>query len=87
MGAKPAPASIGQQAANVTGALGRAFTAVVHGQKVLVDEKTLAARRATCQGCDHLKGPKCELCGCYYSVKITLATERCPIGKWERTES
>jgi Family of unknown function (DUF6171) len=82
MGAKPAPATISQQAANAAGALGRAFTAVVHGQKVLVDEKTLAARRATCETCDHLKGPKCELCGCFYQVKITLNTEKCPINKW-----
>jgi hypothetical protein len=87
MGAKPEPATIGQQAYNVAGAIGRVAAAALTGQQVRVDDETLAARRATCETCDHLKGPKCDLCGCYYSVKITLATERCPIGKWERTES
>jgi Family of unknown function (DUF6171) len=78
---------IGQQAYNVAGAIGRVAVAALTRHKVLVDEKTLAARRATCQGCDHLKGPKCELCGCYYQVKITLTTESCPISKWKRIES
>jgi hypothetical protein len=87
MGDRPAAAGVGQQAYNVAGAIGRVATAVANRQKVRVDDETLAARRATCQDCEHLKGSKCELCGCYYQVKITLTTESCPISKWKRIES
>jgi Family of unknown function (DUF6171) len=73
---------LGQQVYNVAGAIGRVARAALTGQQVRVDDETLAARRATCETCDHLKGSKCDLCGCYYQVKITLNTEKCPINKW-----
>jgi hypothetical protein len=83
---RKAPATVGQQAYNVAGAIGRVATAALRGQQVRVDDETLAARRATCQGCEYLKGSTCELCGCFYQAKIALATEQCPVGKWAKQE-
>jgi hypothetical protein len=76
--------SLGRQAANVAGAVGRAVVAAITGQDVFVGEDILARRRATCAACEHLVGAKCVLCGCPYERKIKLATEQCPLNppKW-----
>ena len=73
---------LAQQAYHVVGAIGRVAVAAATGQKVRVNEETLAARRATCQGCEHLVNSRCALCGCFYQAKIVLTTEKCPIGLW-----
>lgn len=48
------------------------------------DADTIAARRATCDGCDKRDGTKCGACGCPIENKTALATERCPLDppKW-----
>jgi hypothetical protein len=58
----------------------------------VVDQKTLEERAAICQGaegrpqCDFWLStraiPQCAICGCG-GVKHELASERCPMGKWE----
>lgn len=48
-------------------------------------DRDLQARRVTCAACpDHQPElpQKCRLCGCT-ALKLELATERCPVGKWE----
>jgi len=43
-----------------------------------------------CRACEHFADNQCSLCGCRVSTdgagwrnKIRMATEKCPIGKWE----
>lgn len=49
----------------------------------------LATREATCRACDQwdaaaLNGTgRCRKCGCSSWAKLRMATERCPLGKWE----
>jgi hypothetical protein len=49
----------------------------------------LAAREATCRACPEwdasaLNGTgRCRKCGCSTWAKLRMATERCPLGKWE----
>jgi len=49
----------------------------------------LAAREATCRACAEwdaasLNGTgRCRICKCSTWAKIRMATERCPIGKWD----
>jgi hypothetical protein len=49
----------------------------------------LAEREATCRTCPEWdaqalnKTGRCRKCGCSTWVKLRMATERCPIGKWE----
>ena len=51
--------------------------------------ETLAQREATCRACDQwdsaaLNGTgRCRKCGCSTWAKLRMATERCPLGKWE----
>ena len=49
----------------------------------------LATREATCRACpewdaDALNNTgRCRKCGCSTWAKLRMATERCPIGKWD----
>jgi hypothetical protein len=49
----------------------------------------LAARESTCRACPEwdataLNGTgRCRKCGCSTWAKLRMATERCPLGKWE----
>lgn len=51
--------------------------------------EALATRESTCRACPEwdaqaLKGTgRCKKCGCSTWAKLRMATERCPIGKWE----
>lgn len=36
------------------------------------------ARRATCRACEHVKGSRCGLCGCYLPLKALFPAEKCP---------
>ena len=52
------------------------------------DATTLAAREATCRGCDMWDAKavngtgRCRKCGCSTWAKLRMASERCPLGKW-----
>lgn len=40
-------------------------------------------RMKVCHMCPHLKGNKCEACGCFMNLKTELQATRCPYGYWE----
>lgn len=39
-------------------------------------------RLEQCGTCEHKKGNKCNLCGCFINYKAKLKNSECPIGKW-----
>jgi len=41
-----------------------------------------ARRLAVCETCEHKKGTRCNLCGCFIGYKAKLKNSECPIGKW-----
>jgi hypothetical protein len=49
----------------------------------------LADREATCRACPEWDAAalnntgRCRKCGCSTWAKLRMATERCPLGKWE----
>ena len=49
----------------------------------------LAEREATCRACPEWDAAalnstgRCRKCGCSTWAKLRMATERCPIGKWD----
>jgi hypothetical protein len=53
----------------------------------------LAEREATCRACEWWDAAalnatgRCRKCGCSTWAKLRMATERCPLGKWEAVES
>lgn len=49
--------------------------------------EVVAARKATCLGCEHVRIAggiidQCALCGCAIRFKILIAREKCPADKW-----
>ena len=40
------------------------------------------SRLEICSTCEHSRGPRCNLCGCFISYKAKLKNSECPIGKW-----
>lgn len=65
-------------------AVGRAARAVVKGNKILVSDDVLALRWSQCKACDRFDPDfrQCKVCSCFVGVKVQLATEQCPLGKW-----
>lgn len=52
-------------------------------QATVTAESDMSRRRLDiCRGCDKWKGGTCSICGCFTSLKVRLAAEACPIGKW-----
>ena len=64
-----------------------AVTRWVRAGLPVVRDETFRVRYDTCGGCEHwhpegnLGLGKCDRCGCA-SIKLWMATERCPLGKW-----
>ena len=73
---------ITQQIKNVGNALGRVTKAVLTNQKVKASDEEINRREVICAGCEYKNGNRCSKCGCWYEVKITLLTEKCPEKKW-----
>jgi len=54
--------------------------------------EALASREATCRACPEwdanaLNGTgRCRKCGCSTWAKLRMATEACPIGKWQAVD-
>lgn len=74
--------SVAQQAGNLAGTVGRAIVAVATGSHVMTTAEERDRRWSICVACDQLVSERCLKCGCYMRVKVGLATEKCPIGKW-----
>jgi hypothetical protein len=54
--------------------------------------EALASREATCRACPEWDAQalnatgRCRKCGCSTWAKLRMATERCPLGKWEAVD-
>lgn len=44
--------------------------------------QTINKRLSICKNCDFYQDGSCKQCGCNLNVKVTWASESCPIGKW-----
>lgn len=54
----------------------------VRGGMMLVPKNISEERLGICSQCEFYKEQRCTKCGCQMRVKTTMATSRCPIGKW-----
>ena len=83
-----------EMAANAIAAGGRALRSLVRGDKLRVSERRFAQRMERCVTCieatPHAQKPqyfRCGKCGCWLNGKVfakaRLASEKCPLGRWE----
>jgi len=86
---KAAPPTLPQQAAS----LGKSLLNWTASGFSPTPPDILAAREATCRACPEWDAAamggtgRCQICKCSTWAKIRMATERCPIGKWESVPS
>jgi len=86
---KATPPSLPQQAAS----LGKSLLNWTASGFTATPPDILAARESTCRACDEWDAAamggtgRCQICKCSTWAKIRMATERCPIGKWESVPS
>jgi hypothetical protein len=79
------PPSLPQQAAS----LGKALINWTTSGFAPTPPDILAARESTCRACDEWDAAamggtgRCAKCGCSTWAKIRMASESCPLGKWE----
>jgi hypothetical protein len=82
---KATPPSLPQQ----TASLGKSLLNWTASGFSPTPPEALATREATCRACPEwdaqaLKGTgRCKQCGCSTWAKLRMATERCPLGKWD----
>lgn len=62
--------------------LGNALVAWVGKGMPITQPEELTKRQDTCNTCEHFTGSKCKLCGCFAEIKMRMASEKCPVGKW-----
>jgi hypothetical protein len=82
---KANPPSLPQQAAS----LGKSLLNWTNSGFAATPPDILAAREATCRACPEWDAGamggtgRCRKCGCSTWAKLRMATESCPLGKWE----
>ena len=52
-----------------------------------VNEEEKRRRLSICDTCEHKKGSKCNLCGCFLNYKTKLTNSECPLLKWSASVS
>ena len=83
--AKSIAPTLPQQAAN----LGKALVNWTASGFSPTPPDILATREATCRACPEWDATalnntgRCRICKCSTWAKLRMATERCPLGKWE----
>jgi hypothetical protein len=87
--AKPRPLPmppLKTQVVNAASAASRVISNIINRHSIKAPDDIIASRKEVCNGCEFLDNTRdrCSKCGCYYKMKITLRSERCPIGKWEK---
>jgi hypothetical protein len=86
---KSTPPTLPQQAAS----LGKALVNWTSSGFTATPPDILATRESTCRACTEWDAAalnntgRCRKCGCSTWAKIRMATERCPLGKWEAAET
>ncbi len=85
---RPYP-SLAKMAGNAATAFVDVAKGFFKGEQVRVAKEEQERRFAICQSCTEWFDPEKERCrhpkcGCYMRLKTWLASQRCPVGKWER---
>tara|TARA_R100000742_G_C4270986_1_gene89787 strand:- start:23 stop:379 length:357 start_codon:yes stop_codon:yes gene_type:complete len=73
-----------EMAKNVAKSLVKTIKSVASGDGVSTDDENRSKRLKACLSCSwYIKErQRCAKCGCVVPLKVYLANETCPIGKW-----
>lgn len=81
-------ASVAQMGVSFGKALLDAGKDIVHGRKATVSKDEKKARLDICDKCEFYikESGRCSKCGCVMSLKASMASAACPVGKWTKSE-
>jgi hypothetical protein len=62
----------------------KAVGAILDNKKITSNPDSAEKRLSICNKCPKLckQSGRCELCGCFVTIKVKLDFESCPAGKW-----
>ena len=86
------PPHIAERRAEILARFGHAAHRFARAGFATTPPEALATREATCRACPEWDAAalnntgRCRKCGCSTWAKLRMATERCPLGKWEAVD-
>jgi hypothetical protein len=85
---EPALPPLRERVKNARVAAQRVITRSLRGGRVAVSADETEKRLSICQQCEFFRTSDgtCSQCGCFIRLKAKLATEACPLEKWEAQE-
>jgi len=62
----------------------KAASAIINNEKITSNPYSAEKRLSICNKCPKLckQSGRCELCGCFVTIKVKLDFESCRAGKW-----
>jgi hypothetical protein len=73
---------IAEQISDVTLTVANVMAAAARDGKVTAERSVVEKRLSVCRQCPHLKGTRCDVCGCFMNIKAGLNGSKCPLKKW-----
>lgn len=76
--------SVGEMAKNAFISAAEAINHYRRTKILIVQEREKQRRLAICKSCEFivLEDMRCTKCGCFMAVKTSVASSKCPVGKW-----
>ena len=71
-----------QQIKNITLDLANVVAYAKTNGKIKANESVIQRRINVCKTCPHLDNVRCNVCGCFVSIKAGLEATSCPLKKW-----
>ncbi len=73
---------ISQQARNLALSLANVVAYAKATGKIKAEDTIINQRLSICTSCRHNDRNRCNVCGCFLTVKAGLKAESCPLKKW-----
>ena len=69
---------------SLSGSVSKASSAIAHGKPIIAQKDKAQERLDVCNKCKDLDRNlgRCNVCGCFVTVKVKADYESCPSGRW-----
>lgn len=81
--------SVGNQAKSIVNLVQDAIGDVLKGNQLFAPEEEQIRRMEICKSCEHFSSEdiRCKKCGCFLEQKTSLNSAKCPVQKWDPSET
>ena len=71
-----------QTVPNLVRAILKAVRRFLNHDAVIASSDVIHEREDRCRKCPNFDDHQCSICTCYVGLKVMIASEGCPIGRW-----